>query len=190
MWLSSYVKNRMQYVVADGIYSSLRKLRTGIPQGSVLGPLLFLLYINDLPNVSPHNLFILFADDTTCLTKPSDLQSVCDSINYWFSSNKLAVNVVKTKHMLFSSKNSDPPVLKMNGFVVQNVCDFKFWDVILIISSVGMYTLIMFVKKSLVRYCNVEGFIQIVPYLCEANDLFCLHLSLFDVLFGYLGLCC
>ena len=52
-WFANYIKNRMQYVNADGVKSRLQLLRTGIAQGSVLRPLMFLMYINDLPNVSP-----------------------------------------------------------------------------------------------------------------------------------------
>ena len=79
-WFASYINNRMQYVNADGVKFRLRLLRTGIAQGSILAPLMFLLYINDLPNVSPDDLFILFADDTACLTAPARLQHVCNCI--------------------------------------------------------------------------------------------------------------
>ena len=109
-WFASYTKNRMQYVNADGVNSRLRLLRTGIAQGSVLGPLMFLLYINDLTNVSPDDLFILFADDTTCLTASARLQHVCNCIGDWFSANKLEFSVSKTKQMLLSLKQSVSPV--------------------------------------------------------------------------------
>ena len=58
----SYVSNRMQYVIHNGIRSSLNKIQCGVPQGSVLGSVLFLLYINDLPNISPVFKPILFAE--------------------------------------------------------------------------------------------------------------------------------
>ena len=70
----------MQYVNADCVKSRLRLLRTRIAQGSVLGPLMFLLYVNDLPNVSLDGLFILFANDTTCLNAPARLQHVRNCI--------------------------------------------------------------------------------------------------------------
>ena len=106
-----YKKNCMQCVNAEGIKSRLRLLRTGIAQRFVLGPLMFILYLNDLPNVSPDYLFILFADDTTCLTAPTRLQHVCNCIGDWFSANKLALSVFKTKQMLFSLRQSVSPVL-------------------------------------------------------------------------------
>ena len=116
----------MQYVNADGIKSRLRLLRTGIAQGSVFGPLMFLLYINDLPKVSLDDLFILFADDTTCLTAPARLQHVCKCIRNWFSANKLALSVSKTKQTLFSCRQSVPPVLYLNYSVIECVNSFKF----------------------------------------------------------------
>ena len=108
---ASYIKNRMLYVNADSVKSRLRLLRTGIAQRFVLGPLMFLLYINDLPNISPDDLFILFADDTTCLTAPTRLQHVRISIKDWFSANKLALSVSKTKQMLYFLRQSVSPVL-------------------------------------------------------------------------------
>ena len=63
-WFKSYLSNRKQYVYLNGITSSLRDIICGVPQGSVLCPLLFLLYINDLANNSKILNFYLFADDT------------------------------------------------------------------------------------------------------------------------------
>ena len=67
-WLSSYLHAHMQYVEINGHKSVLCMLRTGVPQGSILSLLLFLLYINDLANFNDNIYFILFADDTTCLS--------------------------------------------------------------------------------------------------------------------------
>ena len=64
-WFRSYLKNRSQYVHCNGIDSDIKNITCGVPQGSVLGPLLFLLYINDLPNISTKLSFYLFADDNT-----------------------------------------------------------------------------------------------------------------------------
>ena len=125
-WFASYSKNRMQYVNSDGVKSRLHILRTGITEGLVLGPLMFLPYIYDLPKVSPDDVFILFADDTTCLTAPARLQHVCNCIGDWFSAKKLALSVSKTKQMLFSLRQSVSPGLYLNNSVIECLNNFKF----------------------------------------------------------------
>jgi hypothetical protein len=72
-WFKSYLSGRLQYVECNGTKSSFHILRAGVPQGSILGPLIFLLYINDLPLSCPDAHFVLFADDTTVLTLANNL---------------------------------------------------------------------------------------------------------------------
>ena len=94
----SYLSNRFQFVDLDGSKSSLKNIYTGVPQGSILGPLLFLIYINDLPSVSDLLNMLMYADDTTLycnitevdeLTINNELQKITD----WLSSNKLSLNI-------------------------------------------------------------------------------------------------
>jgi hypothetical protein len=126
-WFETYLIGRLQYVELNNVTSGLRYLRTGVPQGSILGPLLFLLYINDLPNACPGEFFILFADDTTCVTVPARLQLVCDLVSGWFVANRLMLQANKTKHMFFSLKSAvQRPVVLLNGQVVESVGVFKF----------------------------------------------------------------
>ena len=80
-WFDSYLTGRKQYVFYNGESSDLRDINCGVPQGSVLGPLLFLIYINDLPNVSEKLKFFLFTDDTNIYFESDDLEySQCEEV--------------------------------------------------------------------------------------------------------------
>lgn len=106
-WFSSYLNGRTQYVEINGTKSGLMDITHGVPQGSVLGPILFLLYINDLPKAT--SLFSsLFADDTIFVNTNKDLNILQETTNQelekakqWFQANKLSLNVSKTKFMVF-----------------------------------------------------------------------------------------
>ncbi|MEL6989254.1 MAG: reverse transcriptase family protein, partial [Bacteroidota bacterium] len=98
-WLKSYLTNRKQYVKIGGSVSSFRDIECGVPQGSVLGPTLFLIYINDLPNVCKHLELFLFADDTNASSLGStkcEIESDLDNIDKWLLANKLTLNMEKT----------------------------------------------------------------------------------------------
>ena len=109
-WFCSYLSNRKQYVSVNGHISETLQIRCGVPQGSVLGPLLFLIYINDLPSVSKCLTFCLFADDTNIYFEASDLFTLQKVINRelrhakkWLDANKLDSNVDKTNFVIFHS---------------------------------------------------------------------------------------
>ena len=80
-WLSSYLSNRQQYVQIHNSTSSLNTIKCGVPQGSVLGPLLFLIYINDLFHSSNSLSFILFADDTNIFFRHKDITTLINTVN-------------------------------------------------------------------------------------------------------------
>ena len=111
-WFQSYLSEREQYVTINGIESDKVKMICGVPQGSVLGPLLFLIFINDLPNATSF-LTLLFADDTTFQLSNADTNSLFEVANSelnkaskWFAANKLTLNVKKTKFMLFTKETN------------------------------------------------------------------------------------
>ena len=74
-WFNSYLSHRRQYVCYNGVSSEVIEVDYGVPQGSVLGPLLFIIYANDIPHSITHGATIMFADDTTVLVKGTDMQS-------------------------------------------------------------------------------------------------------------------
>ena len=107
-WFNSYLTDRKQYVSFNGESSEMRSVTCGVPQGSVLGPLLFLVYINDLPNISDKLSFFLFADDTNLYYESNDLKELENTMNkelkklsLWLNVNRLALNVSKTNFVIF-----------------------------------------------------------------------------------------
>ena len=111
-WFKSYLSNRKQYVSVNGSNSNLLPINCGVPQGSVLGPLLFLIYINDLPNPSKKLTFYLFADDTNIYYESKDLSDLFRIVNEelrlvkkWLDSDKLSLNIDKTNYIIFHSSS-------------------------------------------------------------------------------------
>ena len=105
-WFLSYLSNRTQYVEIDGNTSSREHILCGVPQGSILGPLLYLIYVNDIHKSCQSNI-LSFADDTTMYISNSNLTSLFQDanteINYlykWFCANKLSLNAKKTNYMV------------------------------------------------------------------------------------------
>ena len=112
LWFKSYLSNRKQYVYLNGESSSIEDIISGVPQGSVLGPLLFLLYINDLPNISNTLKFFLFADDTHIFCEADSMEKLEITVNKelrhlytWLNVNRLALNIEKTNFISFHPYN-------------------------------------------------------------------------------------
>ena len=109
-WFESYLSNRKQFVFYNGVNSDVASFTCGVPQGSVLGPLLFLIYINDLPNISSKLSFFRFADDTNIYYESNNLIELEKTVNkelkilsLWLNLNRLALNVSKTNFVIFRS---------------------------------------------------------------------------------------
>ena len=126
-WFKSYLTGRKQFVNIKNQSSSLLDILLGVPQGSILGPLLFILYINDLP-LSSQFLALLFADDTTLLYSHDDIQSLTEIANRefqkiceYFRINKMVLHPDKTKFMVFSRSNQVNMELFCNNNDVGNV---------------------------------------------------------------------
>ena len=119
-WFNSYLSNISQYVSINNTTSDTKHITCGVPQGSVLGPLLFLLYINDLPNISNQLPFFLFADDTNIYSEANNLDEIQEVMNEglkllrdWLIANRLALNVSKTNFTIFSPPNKPYKIITL-----------------------------------------------------------------------------
>jgi exonuclease III len=106
-WFRNYLTDRKQFVCIDSVRSTLRAITLGLPQGSILGPILFLIFINDLPK-STLLFILLFCDDTTLLASGPNLGELVTFVNtelqkisMWFRANKMSLHPLKTKFTIF-----------------------------------------------------------------------------------------
>ena len=129
-WFKSYLSNRKQYVNWHGSNSKIETVSCGVPQGSILGHLLFTLYVNDLSKVSNKIVSILFADGTTILFERHNNHSIVISLNYklgkliiWLNANTLSINVSKPHYMVFhrARRKVDQKDIIFNKYILQNV---------------------------------------------------------------------
>ena len=140
-WLKDYLLNRKQLVEFKGSRSSLRDISCGVPQGSILGPLLFIIYINDLLKASSLVEFLLFADDTSIFISGNCLHDLISTMNNelvgideWFRSNKLSLNMDKTNYILFRTRHKSSHCdnfLNLNGCSIRCVSSLKFLGVVI-----------------------------------------------------------
>ena len=166
--LKSYLENRVQCVIFDNQISGLCKVTHGVPQGSILGPLLFLVYVDDMKNCSSIFNFILFADDTNLFVTGKSVEIVINLANVeltklsaWFKVNKLSLNVGKTNFMLFKAHGCPvvlPPHLavKIDGKSIEGVGKAKFLGVI-IDENLNWKSHISFITNIVARNVGVIG---------------------------------
>ena len=126
-WFRSYLTNRSQFVSYDGRQSEIQYITCGVPQGSILGPLLFIIYMNDICNVVIHG---------------KDMLSIITTLNHelhmlstWLKANKLSLNTHKTYYMIFQRAriklpDTDYPII-MNNSSLSNIKNHKYLGVIL-----------------------------------------------------------
>jgi len=129
----SYLSGRSQFLKLDNVKSSLINIEFGVPQGSILGPLLFLIFINDLPDAT--KLYIkLFADDTVLCAQNSDILALEEEVNkelekvfIWMASNQLTLNIKKSQFMIVTNKRNIPKLtIKLNNIPLVQCESYKY----------------------------------------------------------------
>ena len=139
--IENYLTNRYQYVSYENCDSVLLELKTGIPQGSILGPLFFSIYINDLVNTSDIFSYLMYADDTTLYFNVEDfnetnkvmaINNELEKVNIWLKLNKLTLNTEKTKCMFFHKRRKvNHMQFTINNKHIDIVLQFSFLGVLL-----------------------------------------------------------
>ena len=137
--LKSYLNNRKQYVEFEDTKSEILPITIGVPHGSILGPLLFIIYINDFSQASNIFKFIMYADDTTLFsnlksfgnniqTKEYLINAELSNVIEWLHINKLSLNKSKSKYMIFHVPNKDIQylTLKIDNVIIEKVDEFSF----------------------------------------------------------------
>ena len=136
-WFGAYLSNRKQHVSVNGCSPEELTLAHSVPQASVPGLLLFLIFVNDLPNVSKHLTFSLFADDTNIYFESSDLLQIQKVVNRelrkvrkWLEANTLTSNIDKTNFVIFQSQQrttTDQIVLRFGRKSIKQESCVKFF---------------------------------------------------------------
>ena len=156
-WFQSYLIDRKQYVSINGQSSELLLNNCGVPQGSVLGPLLFLIYINDLPNISKILNFYLFADDTNIYYESDSLNELgctvnkeLDKLYLWLNVNRLSLNIDKTNFLIFHPYNKplkQNVTIKINKKAISEIDYIKYLGVLVDSSLSWKYKISDLTKK-------------------------------------------
>ena len=138
-WFKTYLSGRNQYVTVNNIKSTINTLQHGVPQGSILGPLLFIIYINDISAIDKTIDFILYADDANILISGSTIQEIFEKLQIflpkledWVNINSLKLNTTKTKYMIFSNTPGINNIsFKINNVLIERKVEDKFLGVLI-----------------------------------------------------------
>ena len=190
-WMESYLNGRKQYVTVSGHNSTTRDMEHGVPQGSILGPLLFIIYINDIPETAIFAKFILYADDANIILTADTIDAIScqlailiENLVKWVKSNGLALNLKKTKYMIFSqTKNIDlPSPLIIEKTAIERKSGTRFLGVIIdeslnwtkhintVLSKMSRYVGIMYKIK---KYLPVTARLQIYHSFVQSHLNYC-----------------
>lgn len=196
-WFSHYLSNREQFVNINDHNSQHKDIRYGVPQGSILGPLLFILYINDFENCSSSLHKVIFADDTNLLLShkdPLELQKLLNSelskVDTWFRCNKLSLNLNKTNYILFSTNNkllSNDLKIEIRGEELNRVYTTTFLGVNIDYSlnfHAHIQDLVTKLSKYVGLFFKIRHFLPSSTLLTLYKTLFEPHLNYCNIIWG------
>ena len=190
-WIGSYLSGRKQFVSVNGSNSNTRDIKYGVPQGSILGPLLFIIYINDIPEIARFAKFILYADDANIILTADTIEMIHSQLSKliaclvtWVSANGLALNLKKTKYMIFSRTRHTnlPAPLVISNTAIERKSEARFLGVIIdeslnwsrhvktIISKMSRYVGIMYKIK---KFLPLTARLQIYHSFVQSHLNFC-----------------
>ena len=141
-WCKDYLHYRKQCVKIDNVKSREEPMKYGVPQGSILGPLFFIIYVNDLLKTVDQKIqILLYADDTVVYFADQDPNIACSTVENalrdiysWCELNKLTINIKKTKHMFMTPRNIDNPDVhhvRLGQMTLDNVTSYNYLGVII-----------------------------------------------------------
>ncbi len=193
-WFKSYLTNRKQYVLFNNSKSYVSTVQCGVPQGSVLGPLLFIIFLNDIAFSSNNLSFFIYADDTNAIISHNDFKELLRIVNdelknisIWFKANKLSLNIKKTNYIIFKNRHSNRVYndshIYIDGIELAKVSHTKFLGVIIdecltwndhtsyVTNIVSKYSGILFRLKKLISCKTLFSLYKtlVLPHLNYCN---------------------
>ena len=183
--IQNYLSKRVQYTHYENQDSDLLDIKIGIPQGSILGPLFFSIYINDLVNASKKLSCLMYADDTTIyfnqevfpkINRSTSINMELEKLSIWLKLNKLTLNVEKNKYMIFRKRRKiDYLSLKINNNEIANVNQFCFLGII-IDENLTMQNHVEMVTNKLSK---ITGILNKLKFIYPQNIILTIYNSLF-----------
>eukprot|EP00732_Lithocolla_globosa_P001804 Lithocolla_globosa_v1_NODE_1001_length_2963_cov_36.286107.p1 type:complete len:390 gc:universal NODE_1001_length_2963_cov_36.286107:1758-2927(+) len=199
-WITDYLTNRYQYIKGGGGIddSEMKQVICGVPQGSILGPLLFIIYINDFLDILKYLDPTIFADDTTLMSFEKDLELLTERVHEdlkaasdWFQVNKLTLNIKKTHYIVFSheTRHSINHLIRIhiNGHTIKRVDNIKHLGVIFH-QHIGWHKhinhILKKVSKFLIIFSYIRKFVDIDKLMLMYNAFIYPHFLYCNLIWG------
>ena len=190
--LKSFISNRKYFVSVNGLTSDIKTVNIGVPQGSTLGPLLFLIYVNGMCNSSSILNFTQFADDTTITHSGTNLELLTKELEKelakvldWLLANKLIINLAKTHSMLFTNKNVDRKItIRANNTTLEQKTECKFLGVI-VDEGITWKSHINHISSKIIKTIAI---LRLLKYTFPKHILKTLYMSLIQPYLNYCNL--